>query len=284
MVAAMIERSLACVGPHGFHRLAYLEWPGPSSAPALVCVHGLTRNARDFDTLAEALSDRYRVVCPDMPGRGQSAWLSVPEDYAYPLYIADIATLIARLDIATVDLVGTSMGGLIGILLAALPGAPIRRLVVNDVGPVVPKDGLERIAAYVGLDPSFPDLDALEAALRRIHAPFGTLSDTQWRHMAVHSARRKPDGTLGLAYDPKIAEPFKKQPIENVDLWSSWDAISCPTLVLRGAQSDILRRRDADAMTQRGPKARLVEFPGIGHAPSLTAPDQIAAIRDFLLG
>ena len=284
MVAAMIERSIACVGPHGFHRLAYLEWPGPRDALTVICVHGLTRNARDFDTLAEALSDRYRVVCPDMPGRGQSAWLPASEDYAYPLYIADIVTLIARLDVAALDFVGTSMGGLIGILLAAMPGAPIRRLVVNDVGPVVPKDGIERIAAYVGLDPSFPDLDALEAALRRIHAPFGPLSDAQWRHMALHSARRKPDGGFGLAYDPKIAEPFKKQPIEDVDLWSSWDAISCPTLVLRGAQSDILRRQDADAMTQRGPKARLVEFAGIGHAPSLTAPDQIAAIGDFLLG
>src|SRR5579863_10057747 len=147
----MIERSLFCIGPHGFHRLAYCEWPGPKDAPALICVHGLTRNARDFDTLAEALSARYRVICPDMPGRGKSEWLAHGADYDNPLYLSDMAALIARLDVDRVDWVGTSMGGIIGILLAALPGAPIRRMVINDVGPVIPKDGLQRIADYVGL-------------------------------------------------------------------------------------------------------------------------------------
>jgi pimeloyl-ACP methyl ester carboxylesterase len=280
----MIERSLLAIGPHGFHRLAYVEWPGPPAAPTLLCVHGLTRNARDFDTLAEALSMHYRVICPDMPGRGKSDWLAFPADYNYAVYLADLTALIARLDVEIIDWVGTSMGGIIGMLFAALPGAPLRRLVLNDVGALIPKEGLERIGAYVGLDPSFPDLGALEAALRWAFASFGPLSDAQWHHLATHSARLKPDGSLGLAYDPKIGDAFKQGPINDVDLWQSWDAITCPTLVLRGAQSDILRRADAEAMTQRGPRARLVEFQGIGHAPALMAEDQIAVIRDFLLG
>jgi pimeloyl-ACP methyl ester carboxylesterase len=280
----MIERALNCLGPHGFHRLAYYEWPGPKDAPALLCVHGLTRNARDFDTLAAALSVQYRVICPDMPGRGKSAWLDSGADYDAPLYLSDLAALIARLDVETVDWVGTSMGGNLGMLMAALPHVPIRRLVMNDIGPVIPKEGLQRIADYVGLDPSFADLDAFEAALRFIHAPFGPLSDQQWRAMAVQSARRKADGSLGFNYDPKIAEPFRKIAGADLDLWAEWDKIPCPVLVLRGAQSDILRRSDAEAMTQRGPRAKLVEFAGIGHAPALLEDDQIAVIRDFLLG
>jgi pimeloyl-ACP methyl ester carboxylesterase len=278
----MIERSLSCLGPHGFHRLAYLEWPGPPGAPVLVCVHGLTRNARDFETLAAALAARYRVVAPDMPGRGQSEWLADGADYDNPVYLADIAALIARLDVDSVEWVGTSMGGIIGMLSAALPGSPIRRLVINDVGPVVPKEGLKRIADYVGLDPSFPDMGALEAALRFIHAPFGPLSDEQWRKLAAQSARRKQDGSYGLNYDPKIAAPFQKIANEDLDLWAYWEKIACPVLVLRGAQSDILRRQDAEAMTQRGPRAKLVEFAGIGHAPALIEPDQIGVVRDFL--
>ena len=280
----MIERTLNCLGPHGFHRLAYCEWEGPKFAPTLICVHGLTRNARDFDTFAAALAAHYRVICPDMPGRGRSAWLDDAADYDAPLYLSDMAALIARLDVETVDWVGTSMGGNIGMLMAALPHAPIRRLVMNDIGPVIPKDGLQRIADYVGLDPSFADLDAFEAALRFIHAPFGPLSDQQWRAMAMQSARHKPDGSLGFNYDPKIAAPFRKIAGADLDLWAEWDKITCPVLVLRGAQSDILRRADAEAMTQRGPRAKLIEFAGIGHAPALLDDDQIAAIRDFLLG
>jgi pimeloyl-ACP methyl ester carboxylesterase len=281
----MIERSLSCIGPHGFHRLAYAEWPGPrADAPVLLCVHGLARNSRDFDTLAQALSAYYRVICPDMPGRGASDWLSDAADYGYPVYLGDITTLIARLDVERVDWLGTSMGGIIGMLYAALPKAPLGKLIINDVGPLVSKTGLERIAAYVGLDPSFPDLKAFEQALRWVYASFGPLSDAQWQHLAAHSSRRKPDGSIGSNYDPKIAEIFKQGPITDVDLWASWDAIACPTLVLRGAQSDLLPKDVAEAMTQRGPRAKLVEFAGIGHAPALMADDQIAVIRDFLLG
>lgn len=280
----MIERDLLCLGPHGFHRLAYADWPGPSCGRTILCVHGLTRNGRDFDWLAQALSQRARVVCPDMPGRGRSEWLAHPEDYAYPLYLSDMVALIARLEVDEVDWVGTSMGGIIGMLLAALPGTPIRRLVLNDVGPLIAAEGLARIGGYVGRDPSFADLAALEAALRRFAAPFGPLSDEEWRHLATHSARRRPDGTLGLAYDPRIGDVFRAGPLPDIDLWLQWEAIRAPTLVLRGESSDILRRADAEAMTRRGPRARLVELPGIGHAPALMASDQIAVISDFLGG
>jgi pimeloyl-ACP methyl ester carboxylesterase len=281
---SMLERSLACLGPHGFHRLAYWEWPGPKGAPTVLCVHGLTRNGRDFDTLAAALSAHFRVVCPDFPGRGQSEWLSDPADYAYPLYLADMAALIARLDVEWVHWVGTSMGGIVGMLMAAQPGTPIRRLIINDIGPLIAKEGVRRIASYVGQDPSFRDSAELEASLRQLAAPFGPLSDAQWRHLAEISTRRKPDGTLGFAYDPHIGDAFRAAPAVDIDLWEQYEAIRCPTLVLRGAQSDLLRAGDAEAMTRRGPRAKLVEFPGIGHAPALMAPDQIAAIRDFLLG
>lgn len=282
---AMIERELAGLGPHGFHRLAYLEWPGPSrDAPVLLCVHGLTRNSRDFDWLAQALSSHYRVVCPDMPGRGRSEWFANPADYNASVYLADLAALIARLDVARVDWVGTSMGGNLGMLFAAMPSAPVGKLVLNDIGALIPKAGLERIGLYVGLDPSFGDLAAFEAALRLVHAPFGPLSDTQWRHLATHSSRRKPDGSIGSNYDPKIADSFRQGPINDIDLWSSWDKLAGPVLVLRGETSDILPKDVAEAMTRRGPRARLVEFAGIGHAPALMAEDQIAAIRAFLVG
>jgi pimeloyl-ACP methyl ester carboxylesterase len=278
---SMTSRSLACLGPHGFHRTVYHEWDGPPGAPTVVCVHGLTRNGRDFDPLAQALQRCFRVVCPDVVGRGGSDFLPVAADYSYPLYLSDMTALIARLDVAEVIWIGTSMGGLIGMMLAAQPGTPIRRLVVNDVGPLIAKEGLERIASYVGEDPVFPDRGALEAFIRKTAASFGPLTDAQWRHLADHGGRIRPDGTLGRAYDPAIATAFTTV-TDDVDLWMLWDQVRCPTLVIRGAESDLLRRQDAAAMTQRGPKARLVEFPGIGHAPALMAADQIAAVEAFL--
>ena len=279
----MIERSIKCLGPHGFHRLVYGEWPGPKGAPALLCVHGLTRNGRDFDTVAEALSAHYRVVCPDMPGRGRSDYLAVPADYDARVYLADLAALIARLDVEALDWLGTSMGGILGVLMAAQPSNPIRRLVVNDVGPLLPKTAADRIVSYVGLDPSFPSLEAMEGALRQIYAVFGPISDAQMRKLTVDSARRKPDGNYGFAYDPHIADAFKATPPEGVDLWPIWEAVKCPLLLLRGAVSDVLPREVADEVVRRIPQAKLVEFAGIGHAPPLLTEDQISSIRDFLL-
>src|SRR5487761_1194124 len=281
----MLERSLDGLDRHGFHRLAYYEWPGPPQAATVLFLHGLTRNGHDFDVLAESLSGEFRVVAPDFPGRGKSAWLADPRDYTTETYAADTAALIARLDVEQVDIVGTPMGGIIGMALAAQPKTPIRKLVINDVGPLVAKTGLKRIRRYVGLDPSFKDIAELEKTLRWIFAGFGKLPDSTWRRMAEQSARQKPNGKLGFNYDPKIAVPFKQGWIvRDLVLWPLYDAITCPTLVLRGAVSDILRRADAEAMTRRGPRAKLIEFTGMGHAPSLTMPDQIACVRNFLRG
>lgn len=277
----MTERRLTCLGPHGWFRVAYTEWEGPPRAAAVLCVHGLARNGRDFDPLAEALSRRWRVVCPDLPGRGKSDWVAA-EDYGYPLNLAVCAALIARLAADEVHWVGTSMGGLTGMMAAAQPGSPIRRLVMNDIGPLVAKEGLERIATYVGKDPSFATFAALEAELGRIYATFG-LTPAQLRHIAMHSQRTKGDGTLGFAYDPRLGD-FTKGELADVDLWPVWDRVECPTLLLRGGETDLLRRADAEAMTRRGPRARLVEFAGIGHAPALMSPDQIGTIVDFLGG
>ena len=278
---AMSSKHFLGLGPHGFHRLYYLEWGDPANDKVLICVHGLTRQGRDFDALAAALENTYRVICPDIAGRGRSDWLDHKADYTYPQYLADMTALIARSGADRVDWVGTSMGGLIGMFLAAQPGTPIRKLVMNDVGPFIPKAGLQRIADYVGKPVRFANLDELERYLRLAAAPFGPLTDAQWRHLTVHSARRLDSGEYVLAYDPGIAETFKAK-LEDVDLWPVWEAVQCPVLLLRGAESDVLIRTDAEAMQQRGPRATLVEFAGIGHAPALLASDQIKVVRDWL--
>lgn len=282
----MKESSFLGLGPAGFHRVAYVEWasvePDRAERPPLLCVHGLTRNGRDFDHIARALAGDYRVVCPDVVGRGKSEWLRDGSLYGYPQYLGDMAALIARVSDGTVDWIGTSMGGLIGMMLAAQKGSPIRRLVINDVGPFIPKAALERLASYVGGNPSFAGMEDLEAYLRKVAAPFGPLTDAEWRHLATHSARMLPDGSLTLAYDPVIGKAFHDQPLQDVDLWAVWDRVRCPVLVLRGAVSDLLLAETADEMTRRGPRATVVEIPGCGHAPALMDPAQIAVIRDWL--
>jgi len=266
----------------GFHRNCYWEWDSTlSNAPVLVAVHGLTRNGRDFDTIARVLTDRFRVVCPDVVGRGKSDRLPDGALYSYPQYLADAAALIARVATGPVDWLGTSMGGLVGMMLAAQPLTPIRRLIVNDVGPFVPRESLERIGTYAGADPRFHDLAGLEAYLRRVYADFGNLSDADWAHMARHSACPLPDGGFGLAYDPAIAGAFKAGPIADVDLWPIWDRIQCPVLVLRGARSDLLLPGTAARMASKA-NVTLVEFPDCGHAPALMDAVQIGAVRDWL--
>ena len=283
IVPRVNERQLSCLSLHGFHRLSYYEWGDPANSKVAICVHGLTRNGRDFDDLARALSSEYRVLCPDVPGRGKSEWLTHPEDYSYPVYCADMAALIARSGAQTVDWIGTSMGALIGMLLAAQPNSPIRKLVMNDVGPFIPKASLERLSTYVGKPVSFDSFEAFEQYIRVVSASFGPLSDAQWRHLAATTARRGDDGRWGTNYDPAIASPFKV-PIADVVLWPFWDPIRCPVLLLRGKESDLLLSETAREMTTRGPKAKLVEFAGIGHAPMLMAADQINVVRQFLLG
>jgi len=275
------ERQYLGLSAAGFHRNRYWEWDSTlSDAPILVAMHGLTRNGRDFDTIAQALTDRFQVVCPDVVGRGKSDWLADGALYGYPQYLADAAVLIARVADGPVDWLGTSMGGIAGIMLAAQPLTPIRRLILNDVGALIPKASLERIGAYVGQDPKFASLGELEAYLRRVHAPFGALSDADWAHLARHSARASPTGDYGLAYDPAIAVAFRGI-VGDVDLWAVWDRIQCPVLILRGGQSDLLPPETAARMAAR-PNTTLVEFAECGHAPALMNHEQIGAVRDWL--
>ncbi|WP_035708424.1 alpha/beta fold hydrolase [Niveispirillum irakense] len=281
-MSAFIDKSYLGLSATGFHKVAYREWGQGSRT--IVCVHGLTRNGRDFDRLAADLAEtlRARVICPDIVGRGDSGRLANPSLYTYPQYLADMTALIARLDTESVDWVGTSMGGLIGMMLAAQPSSPIRRLVINDVGPFVPKAALQHIADYVGLDPSVPDLAAVEALLRQRHAGFGRLTPEQWRHMAQHSAVQQPDGSYRLSFDPGIARAFTASPIQDVDLWPLWGLIRQPVLLIRGLLSTLLLPETAQRMVEEGPRAQLFEVPDAGHAPALMAPDQIAVIREFL--
>lgn len=284
----MREAKVKCLSAAGFHHMAYVEWGDPGNPKVLVCVHGLTRCGRDFDYLAEAMAGEYRVVCPDIVGRGKSDWLRNKSLYAIPQYCADIATLLAKLCAESVDWVGTSMGGLIGMALAIQPETPIRKLVLNDVGPVITAASLERIGMYLGRVGRFDSIEQAESAVRFVSQPFGPLTDAQWRHLTVHVLRQTADGKFEFAYDPGIAEPFKEVYAacggKDVESWPLYDAIRCPTLLLRGAQSDLLTAESARQMTGRGPHARLVEIPGVGHAPMLLDATQVAPVREFLLG
>ena len=276
------ERHFRSLSPHGFHRVAYREWGDPDNARIVVCVHGLTRNGRDFDALAAALADRFRILCPDMPGRGDSEWLRDPNDYAFPTYLAALTAMLAHAHADRVAWVGTSMGGLLGIVMAAQPETPIERLVVNDVGPVLEVAALTRIGSYVGLDPVFESFAELEAHVRAVSTPFGPLSDAQWKELSSTTARQLPDGRWKLKYDPGIAVALRAAPAGGSNLWAQWDAIRCPTLLLRGAESDLLSSATAAAMQVRGPRPALIEFAGIGHAPMLLSPEQIAPVVGFL--
>lgn len=266
----------------GSLELSFTDRGPPDAAQTVVCVHGLTRNSRDFDQLAEALSADARVICPDMVGRGRSDRLADPERYVLPTYAGHMTQLIDRLGLDQVDWVGTSMGGLIGMAVAA--AGRVRRLVLNDVGPFLPKAALARIGQYLGQDHRFADLAALEAHLRVIHAGFGPLTDAQWRHLAEHSALVREDGTVALSYDPRLALAFKREPVEDVDLWPVWDRVRCPVLLLRGAGSDLLSAETAALMARRGPGATVVEIEGVGHAPALMAENQIQIVRNWLRG
>lgn len=278
---AMREGSVLCLDPHGFHRMRWTEWGDAANPRVLVCVHGLTRCGRDFDEFAARMAADYRVVCPDIAGRGTSDWLADKNDYGYPVYCADIAAMLAALGTESVDWVGTSMGGILGMLLAAWPRSPVGKLVVNDVGCVVPKAALERIGTYVGRDPVFDSIEALEAAMRSV-SPFGPLSAAQWRHLAVHVARRDGDGAWRFRYDPGIAVPFRSAAAADVDLRAFWQAVRQPVLVLRGEHSDLLLPGILDEMLRR-PGTESLVVPGTGHAPMLMDGLQVEAVRAFLL-
>ncbi len=264
--------------------LGYVEWGDPSAARTVLCLHGLTRNARDFDFLAAALAPQARVLALDIAGRGRSGWLADSQRYAVPTYVGHVVAFLDGLGIEAVELVGTSMGGMIGMGLAAFQPARVKKLVLNDIGGRLPLAAMAGIADYLKDEPPvFADTAGLEAYLRRVHAPFGPLSDAEWAHLARHGGRPVPGGVT-LRYDPAIAAPFRETATADVELWPLYDAIACPTLLLRGAESLLLPEEVAVEMTERGPKARLVTFAGIGHAPALMAADQIAVVREFLEG
>ena len=276
------ERSVGCVSPSGLHRMAYTDWGARDNPRVLVCVHGLSRNGRDFDELARALAADYRVVCPDIVGRGRSDWLRDAAGYAIPQYVADLLVLIARLDVERVDWLGTSMGGLIGMALASLDGSPIARLVLNDVGPLIAGESLKRIADYLGRAPRFDSFADAESYIRLVSAPFGALSDANWRALTESSVLPREDGRFEMRYDPAIAQSFRLAASADLDLWPIYDRIGCPTLLVRGEHSDLLAAATAQAMTARGPRPQLVEVAGVGHAPMFMDEAQIAIVSDFL--
>ncbi|MFG6448338.1 alpha/beta fold hydrolase [Roseateles sp. BYS180W] len=278
--------TVQCLHPQGLHRMAYWEWGEADNPQVVVCAHGLTRQGRDFDTLAQRLAQRFRVVCPDVVGRGQSDWLDNPMLYQVPQYVSDMVALLARLQARELSWVGTSMGGLIGLGLAALPGSPVQRLVLNDVGPRLELSSLQRIGAYVGKAPGFDSLEQGAAYLRSISPGFGEHTPEQWLALSRPMFKPAQQG-LRLHYDPRISEPWAALTPEWVQageaqLWAAYDALRIPVLVLRGQQSDLLSAETAQAMASRGPQAQVVELPDVGHAPTLVHAEQMAWVENFL--
>jgi pimeloyl-ACP methyl ester carboxylesterase len=266
-----------------FHKLAFVEFGNPA-APAVVCVHGLTRNGRDFDPLAEFLAPHFHVICPDLPGRGKSDWLADGMAYQPATYVAALSHLLALLN-KPVMWVGTSLGGICGMMTAAAANTPITRMVLNDIGPFIPAAALARIRDYMAAAPArFASLAALEAHLRLIHAPFGRLGDAGWAHLARHSTRPVLDqtgaGAYAMHYDPKIIEPIRASVPLDVDMWPLWQAIRIPVMAIRGAESDLLTEETFAQMRAAG--AEGVVVPDAGHAPALMDAPTMLAIKDFL--
>ncbi|HET7923356.1 MAG TPA: alpha/beta hydrolase [Rhodanobacteraceae bacterium] len=281
----MREDSFLGLSTGGFHRVAYTEWGDEHDERLAICVHGLTRNGRDFDELAMALQKKRRVACPDIVGRGRSDWLADKSQYNFITYCADMTAMLARLRGSSVDWIGTSMGGQIGMILAAQPNTPIGRLVLNDIGPFVPKEAPRRLLAYAATQPApFASIADAERYIREIYAPFGKLSDAQWAHITRHSLKEIDGGRYALAYDPGIVEPLKDMQRADFHIWPLWDRIHCPVLVLRGKESDVLLESTLDEMKRRGPHIDVVEIDGVGHAPSLTDAKHVRTVRDWLLG
>jgi pimeloyl-ACP methyl ester carboxylesterase len=269
----------------GFHRVAYWTWGDDRAERTVICAHGLSRQGRDFDQLALRLVRQgFRVVCPDLAGRGRSDWLADPAEYTALQYGADMNALIARLEVEEVDWLGNSLGGIVGMMLAAQPNTPIRRLVLNDIGPFIPGSALRRLGAYLNAPPPhFADFAEAEQYFRTTLAPFGDLTAEDWHHITEHSIRPGPDGTLVRHHDPAIGLTYKPWYLSSLVMWDLWDRVRCPVLLLRGALSDMLLPDTAHSMTRRGPKASLVEFDGIGHLPALMHDDQIAPVVEFLM-
>jgi len=261
----------------------YWEWGPEAAERTVLCVHGLTRNGRDFDDLAQALAGRgWRVAAPDVVGRGESDWLVDQSGYDFAVYVQDMVHLIARLGGEPVDWVGTSMGGIMGQMAAAGRDAPIRKLVLNDIGPFLDKAGLARIKGYVGADPSFDDFETAKAAIDAVTDKFGPMDDAQRRRFVEVAVRERANGKVTLNYDPKIAWAMKETEPQDIDLWALWGMIDCPVLVVRGDESDLLSEATSKRMQSEGPKAEELVVPGVGHAPALMSAGEIERIAAFL--
>lgn len=267
---------------NGFHRISYLEW-GAENDNTMVCVHGVSRNAHDFDVLAKRLSPSNRVICPDVVGRGHSDHLINADGYDYLQYNADMNVLLGRIGPQKVDWLGTSMGGIIGMVFASLPQTPIKRLIVNDIGPFIARDNLTTIGEYIGRSGEFRNLAEVETYLREIYAEFHPMSDQDWADMAEHSSKRTSRGTYRMRMDAGVGDSFRNRiSLFDVDMWDTWDNIQCPVLILRGENSSFFARETAEEMLTRGPKSTLIEFPHAGHTPSLRGQEQIDAIVNWL--
>lgn len=282
------EDALLGLSPSGFHEIAYVDW-GPLDDPRpIVCVHGLTRQGRDFDYLAaELAAGGRRVICPDLPGRGRSGRVRNPDDYSLPQYCADMNALLARLRVTEVDWVGTSLGGLVGIAMAGFPGSIVRKLVVNDIGPFVSSTGLRRIGSYIADMPeSFATIEVAEKYYRTVLEPYGDLSDEHWRHLTTHSLKWDDAGKrYAVLCDPAIAKGFTTPWFyPPLNLWKYWEAIEASILVLHGAASDLLSNGMTLDMRKRNRRASVFRFDDCGHVPPLMAPDQIRVVTDFLMG
>ena len=282
------QRYVQCASPAGLHRIAYTEWGAPDNPRVLVCVHGLTRSGRDFDRLAAALSSTYRVVCPDVVGRGLSSWLGNPAYYSIPQYVGDMVTLVARLGVESVDWFGTSMGGLIGMAFAGLKDSPVRKMIVNDVGPHLEPAAIERIGSYLGQPVSFSSQQEAIDHAALLAESFGPLTQEEWREINTPLVHEQ-EGAWRFRYDPRIAEPFKQTTPElaalgEAALWHSFAAIEGPVLVVRGEQSDLLSRETVAQMIEKGRNVSSVEIPGVGHAPAFLHADQIEIAKRFFLG
>lgn len=281
------------ISPEGFHKLSYAVWGKPRDRKAVICVHGLTRNKSDFAFLAEDLSPHFHVASLDVAGRGQSDFLKIPNHYNYAQYLTDANALIARLDVDEVYWIGTSMGGLIGLLMAALPNSPIKRLVLNDIGPYIPREAVDRIKQYASIKLVFKSFEEGTETLKQLYTPFGKLTEEQWAHVMKYTLVKESNGTYTTAYDPTSAQAVEdtdprsstKTSVDdkgNIVFWDYWDKITCPVLVINGKNSDILPPPIVEKMRTRGPKFDYYLVEDAGHAPALMAQDQRDTILKWL--
>jgi len=289
----MKENFIHGVSKEGFHKVIYSEYGSKNHDNTMICVHGLTRNGSDFHFVAKGLEDHYRVICPDVVGRGRSDRFKNPEFYKYAQYIMDMNVLINSLHVSNLDWMGTSMGGLFGIIMASMPNTPIRRLILNDIGPFIPKTAVDRIKTYAGMKLSFKTRKEGETILKQLYAPFGIKEPEHWQHIIDHSIIEDNDGTFTLDYDPGATSAVQDDEQDedalshqdqdgNIIFWQYWEKIKCPVLVINGASSDILPPHIIEEMKTRGPQFDYIQIPDAGHAPALMDPEQVALIREWL--